>query len=608
MGRKEKKRAKEAASTSAAVPPIPAGEPSILAAEPSISAAEPPMSAAEPPNPNAEATAPYASPLHNPEDDKWIDAMEDDEAISLTAGELRRLIAEKFEAGKREVMRRSMDAAIEEYVPANVDGSPPPTVAYVAQSLPSQELEQFREQEAEIELDEDKKSEEDSNGESQGDSAEGNGGVSTISGDIPTDPDLVVQTNAMAALSVSEHSSNDVADVDRSKGAIPKQRPPELPPPVDEDTLELHINEDDAIIDSAPIVPMNIDATRRATVRTDRIMRSPHMHMQMGTYEPVPVMRPCVVLLEQMPLHPPLRRHQVHAMMAWEKSAQIAQQPSRTAINSNINNAQFLESEGAVGGMAPQANQAVEMPVESAAISTASATALPTAGVNVAVAKPCPKSKKPASASPAVQQLQAHGEGTVARRKKNRGVVCYLCEGRHPSNQCPDWAKMSLDKRLALIEATNRCVACLRPPSAHENGQCEARECRECPGLRHNAWLCPVMEMKKQEERRATSSNHGQVAQVRPIRVVSPRRVHRDTPRPKPMRQRRQQSKHRRHFGNERRRERSPSPRHDSRGRYYDNRRSTHHRREEERNSSQERRDRDRRERSDSRRSYRSRR
>lgn len=215
MGRKEKKRSKEA----------------VL------------VTAAEPLNEEV------ASPSHNLEDDRWIDAMGDDEFINLTASELRRLIAEKFEAGKREALRQSMGEHVEEYVPTNVDGSTPPDVAYVPQALPSSGLGQFRESEIDNSSESDKASEEDSvdelnHGDSAQCSAEGNGDVSTVSNVVQNDHEIVDQTNAMAALSVDEQSNdekNATETVDRSKGAIPKQqRVYESPSPIDDDTIELH--------------------------------------------------------------------------------------------------------------------------------------------------------------------------------------------------------------------------------------------------------------------------------------------------------------------------------------------------------------------------------
>lgn len=180
---------------------------------------------------------------------------------------------------------------------------------------------------------------------------------------------------------------------------------------------------------------------------------------------------------------------------------------------------------------------------------------------------------------------------------------------------------MPLAQRLMVIEATNRCTACMRPTAAHENGVCEARECRDCPGQHHHAWLCPVNETRKIEERRNRGAE-GAAGQLRSeIRVVSPKRRHQDTPRPthrefsrnRPMKRqgdrypaRRPESQRRgeQRYGYGRRDHGDrggPLSRSHSR---YDERDYGRYRREDERNRSKERRDYYRRERSDSGRSF----
>lgn len=126
-----------------------------------------------------------------------------------------------------------------------------------------------------------------------------------------------------------------------------------------------------------------------------------------------------------------------------------------------------------------------------------------------------PKKEEPRPAALSVASRQP------SQKKKAK---CFICDSKahNGPSGCTDWKSMKISDRALALRVRRRCESCLKNRAAHAQTPCAGRECPNCPGQKHNTWLCPVMEgyiQKRKDEAEAVNR-----PPVSPPKRWSPRR------------------------------------------------------------------------------------
>lgn len=93
---------------------------------------------------------------------------------------------------------------------------------------------------------------------------------------------------------------------------------------------------------------------------------------------------------------------------------------------------------------------------------------------------------------PAPNHRAATTTGTSSAPPQRTTALCRLCRLPHALYRCQEFLSQRVNRRRELTIQWNLCVNCFR--AGHQAAQCQAGECRRCPGQKHNSVLCPVAE------------------------------------------------------------------------------------------------------------------